>query len=171
MILLHLKTEPPGEVTAPGPGSCVEGAVLLVGQGGLGVCTHVWVYASVCVRTCAPACVPKTTLVECARQPLTCQGGGRVAVVTAAGQGESTLVRVTGFSVCAVPPCVHALGGGEEGPRPIRQQRAPSHGRVSEPRARPPAQPGGGSPDAPVPLASPGTHYSVSLSAGVPALL
>lgn len=139
-------------------------------------CAHVWVHASVCASACAlleQESRPRRRLwwkVLC--QPLTCQGGGRVAVVAAAGQGESTLVRVTGFSVCAVPPRVHALGGGEEGPCPVRQQRAPSHGRVSEPRARPaPAQPGGGSPDAPVPLASPGTHYSVSLSTGVPALL
>ena len=58
-------------------------------------------------------------------------------MVTAAGQGESTLLQVTGFSVSSVPPRVHTLGGGEEGPRPVRQQRAPSDGRVSEPCARP----------------------------------
>ena len=52
MILLHLKTEPLGEVTAPCPGSGVEGVVLLVRQGALGVCTRVWVCASVCAHVC-----------------------------------------------------------------------------------------------------------------------
>lgn len=53
MILLHLKTEPRGEVTAPSPDSCVEGVVLLLRQGSLGVCTRVWV--CLCVHTRAPA--------------------------------------------------------------------------------------------------------------------
>lgn len=50
LILLHLKTEPLGEVIAPCPGSGVEGVVLLVRQGGLGVYTRVGVCICVCTR-------------------------------------------------------------------------------------------------------------------------
>lgn len=35
-------------------------------------------------------------------------------------------------SLCAVPACVPPVGGGEEGPRPVRQQRAAGDGTVSE---------------------------------------
>ena len=88
MILLHLKTEPPGVVTTPCPDSCVDGVVLLLRQGSLGVCTRVWVCGSVCVHT--DTCLSRSDnsrrfqrKVLC--QPLLCQGGRRVVVVMAEG--------------------------------------------------------------------------------------
>ena len=73
MILLHLKTEPLGEVTAPCPGSGVEGVVLLVRQGALGVCTHVGVCVCVCTRVwvCASVCAHVWVLRGCVH---TCVG-------------------------------------------------------------------------------------------------
>lgn len=59
---------------------------------------------------------------------------------------------VTQPSLCSVPACVQPIGGGEEGPRAVRQQRAARHGRVSVPL------PAGSEPES---AASPGNPRSV----------
>lgn len=90
--------------------------------------------------------------------------GSRLSSWWGGGRGQClVLVRVTGVSVCTVPSRVHPVGGGEAGPRSVRQQRAARDGRVS-------ARPFRGG-EAPVPLATLSVCYPGSVSASAVASL
>lgn len=69
----------------------------------------------------------KVVLTEAALTDLDC-----VELVTVAGWARDARGSNTA-SLCPVSPRVQPFGGGEEGPRVVRQQRPACHGRVSAP--------------------------------------